>query len=68
MHLLCFVQDVFDIQEGQRPLFKGRRVFLFEQALVITKQRRDNEGTYIIKEQFMVRLQYGRPFTNHLNW
>ena len=37
-------------------MFKGRRVFLFEQALVITKQRRDNEGTYIIKEQFMVSM------------
>ena len=48
-------QDVFDIQEGQRLVFKERRVFLFQQALVITKQRRDNEGTtYIIKEQFMV--------------
>ena len=53
---LSLPQDVFAIQEGVKQLFKERRVFLFEHALIISKKRRDSSDrdTYAIKEELMV--------------
>jgi len=51
-----FPQDVFAFQEGAKPLFKERRVFLFERALIITKKRRNgsDRDMYEIKEELML--------------
>ena len=56
LFLLSLSQDVFAIQEGVKQLFKERRVFLFEHALIISKKRRDSSDrdTYAIKEELMV--------------
>lgn len=49
------LQDLFLTQETHRQLYKERRVFLFERALLITKRRKKEETeTYAIKDQLMV--------------
>ena len=60
--LLFLPQDVFAIQEGVKQLFKERRVFLFEHALIISKKRRDSSDrdTYAIKEELMVGYHSNR--------
>ncbi len=49
-------QDLFGSQEGHKQLYKERRIFLFERALIHTKRRRDNSDkeSYVVKEQLMV--------------
>ena len=63
--LLFLPQDVFAIQEGVKQLFKERRVFLFEHALIISKKRRDSSDrdTCAIKEELLVGYHGNR---NHL--
>ena len=49
------LQDVFLSQDTHRQLYKERRVFLFERALLITKRRRKEESeVYTIKDQLLV--------------
>ena len=49
------LQDLFLCQETHRQVYKERRVFLFERALLITKRRRKEEReVYAIKDQLMV--------------
>lgn len=62
LFLLFLSQDVFAIQEGVKQLFKERRVFLFEHALIISKKRRDSSDrdTYAIKEELMVGYHSNR--------
>lgn len=49
------LQDLFLSQETHRQTYKERRVFLFEQALVITKKRRkEDTEAYAVKDQLMV--------------
>ena len=52
-----FLQNVFGVSEQQqRGLFKERRTFLFEKAIVITKRKSDahDRESYITKEIFLV--------------
>ena len=49
------LQDVFLSQESHRQVYKERRVFLFEKALVITKRRvKEDSELYAIKDQLLV--------------
>lgn len=49
------LQDVFLSHESHRQVYKERRVFLFEKALIIAKRRRKEEAeVYAIKDQLMV--------------
>ncbi len=51
------LQDLFLSQETHRQVYKERRVFLFQRALVITKRRRKEDSeVYAIKDQLMVRV------------
>lgn len=50
------LQELFLSQESHRQVYKERRVFLFQRALLITKRRRREESeAYAVKDQLMVR-------------
>ena len=50
------LQELFLSQESHRQVYKERRVFLFQRALLITKKRRREESeAYAVKDQLMVR-------------
>ncbi len=52
------MQELFGSQEGQKQLYKERRIFLFEKALIITKRRHDNteKESYVVKEKLVVSI------------
>lgn len=51
------LQDLFLSQETHRQVYKERRVFLFERAMLLTKKRKKEEReVYAVKDQLLVSV------------